>query len=118
MIWGERKTRKVGTKATKEERRFRVTRFVAGLVCRPQQHVGLRPDLDQRDVGKAQKFHHTVLFPPFISVYFGLPVCWSRLPASGTVRAPWRLIWGGEESVDMPERHISWMYRFPRVRSG
>lgn len=100
VIWGERKKRKVGTNATKEEKRFRVTRFVVALVCRPQQHVGLRPDLDQRNVGKAQKFHQTVLFLPFISVYFGLPVYWRRLPASGTVRAPWRLIVGGGGGVN------------------
>lgn len=73
--------------------------------------MGLRPDLDQRNVGKAQKFHQTVLFLPFISVYFGLPVYWKRLPASGTVCASWRLIVGegGGESVEMPETHVSWI---------
>lgn len=92
------KKRNVYTKAMKEERRFRVACFViAGSLF--HQHTAaaheVRPNQDKTKVGETFVwFHQTVLFLSFVSVDFGLPVCWTRFPSSDTVRTAWSLIRG------------------------
>lgn len=61
-----------------------------------QQHVKSDQTRTKQKLGKLESFIKLYSFcRSFVSVDFGLPVCWTRLPSSDTVCATWSLIGGG-----------------------